>query len=338
MRIDVHAHYWTEDYLDLLADLGKADAGAARGIGAGGGAELAARLRLMERAGVEIQVLSACPQSPYGEDGKKAARAARFVNDQYAELVQHQPDRFRAFAALPMPHVEESVGEMGRALDELGMAGIALNTTVLGHALVEPAFEPIFAELNRRAAVLYLHPAGNSASSPLIANYHLTWMVGAPVEDTTSIMHLITHGIPTRYPDIKIINSHLGGALPMLLQRVDDQYRWEAPDTPELPSVAARRMWYDTVGHGHVPALRCAIDSFGAERLLLGTDFPYENGDMFVRAVDYINDPQVDTIAARAILDQNASSLLRIGQERMSHQETAARVPETRSDSERTIP
>ena len=82
------------------------------------------------------------------------------------------------------------------------------------------------------------------------------------------------------------------------------------------PSAAARRMWYDTVGHGHVPALRCAIDSFGADRLLLGTDFPYENGDTFVRAVDYINDPQVDTIAARAILDQNADSLLRIGQER----------------------
>ena len=68
MRIDVHAHYWTEDYLDLLVDLGKADAGAARGIGAGGGAELEARLRLMDRAGVEMQVLSACPQLPYGED------------------------------------------------------------------------------------------------------------------------------------------------------------------------------------------------------------------------------------------------------------------------------
>jgi 6-methylsalicylate decarboxylase len=326
MRIDVHAHYWTDDYLDLLVDLGKADADAARGIGAGGGGELEARLRLMDRAGVEIQVLSACPQAPYGEDGKKAARAARFVNDQYAELAGNHRDRFRAFAALPMPHVEESVGEMGRALDELGMAGIAMNTTVLGRALVEPDFEPVFAELNCRGAVLYLHPAGNSACSPLIGNYHLTWMVGAPVEDTISIMHLITHGIPARYPDIKIINSHLGGALPMLLQRADDQYRWEAPDTPEPPSVAARRMWYDTVGHGYVPALRCAIDSFGADRLLLGTDFPYENGDTFVHAVDYINDPRVDTIAATAILDQNASSLLRIGQERQGTVSSSART------------
>ena len=313
MRIDVHAHYWTADYIDLLVDLGLAGAVAARGIGAGGGTELEARLRLMDRAGVEMQVLSACPQLPYGEDGQKAASAARFVNDQYADLVQRLPDRFRAFAALPMPHLEESLGEMRRALDDLRMAGVAMNTTVLGRALAEPEYEPVFAELNRRSAVLYLHPAGNGACSPLIANYHLTWMVGAPVEDTISIMHLITHGIPTRYPDIKIINSHLGGALPMLLQRADDQYRWEAPDTPERPSVAARRMWYDTVGHGHVPALRCAVDSFGADRLLLGTDFPYENGDIFIRAVDYINDPQIDPGAARAILDQNASVLLGLG-------------------------
>jgi 6-methylsalicylate decarboxylase len=330
MRIDVHAHYWTEDYLDLLVDLGKADAGAARGIGAGDGAELDARLRLMDRAGVEMQVLSACPQSPYSEDGKKAASAARFVNDQYAELAGRNSDRFRAFAALPMPRLEESIGEMHRALDELGMAGVAMNTTVLGRALVDPGFEPVFAELNRRAAVLYLHPAGNSACSPLIGDYHLTWMVGAPVEDTISIMHLITHGFPAGYPDIKIINSHLGGALPMLLQRADDQYRWEAPDTPEPPSVAARRMWYDTVGHGHVPALRCAIDSFGADRLLLGTDFPYENGDTFVRAVDYIGDPQIDPAAARAILDRHASTLLGVG--------PARETREARPDSGRTIP
>jgi predicted TIM-barrel fold metal-dependent hydrolase len=315
MRIDVHAHYWTEDYLDLLVDLGKADAGMARGLGAGGGAELEARLRLMDRAGVQMQVLSACPQLPYGGDEKKAAQAARFVNDQYAALGAGHPGRFAAFAALPLPHLDQALSELGRALDELGMAGVAMNTTVLGHALVEPGYQAVFAELNRRSAVLYLHPAGNSACTPLISDYHLTWMVGAPVEDTISIMQLITTGLPARYPNVKIINSHLGGALPMLLQRADDQYRWEAPETPEPPSVAA---------------LRCAIDSFGADRLMLGTDFPYENGDIFVRAVDYISDPQIDPAAARAILDHNASALLGIGQLRETR--------EARSDSGRTIP
>jgi 6-methylsalicylate decarboxylase len=95
----------------------------------------------------------------------------------------------------------------------------------------------------------------------------------------------------------------------MLLQRADDQYQWEAPDTPERPSIAARRMWYDSVGHGHVPALRCAIDSFGADRLVLGTDFPYEAGDVFVRAIDYITDPQISSRDANAILESNATAL-----------------------------
>jgi 6-methylsalicylate decarboxylase len=72
------------------------------------------------------------------------------VNDQYAALVEDHPDRFRAFAATPMPHIEESIAELGRALDELHMVGVAMNTTVLGHALVEPRYEPIFAELDRR--------------------------------------------------------------------------------------------------------------------------------------------------------------------------------------------
>lgn len=312
MRIDVHAHYWTEDYLDLLVDLGKTDTDTQRGQGAGDGAELDARLRLMDRAGVEMQVLSASPQLPNGPDRDKSVAVARFVNDQYAELVERHPDRFRAFAALPLPHVDEAIEEARRALDELGMVGVTMTTSVLGRALVEPEYEPVFDALNQAGAALFLHPAGNNACSPLIRDHHLTWMIGAPIEDTISIMQLITHGVPVRYPNIKIINSHLGGALPMLLQRADNQYQWEAPETPGLPSAIARRMWYDTVGHGHVPALRAAIDSFGADRLVLGTDFPYEGGDLFVRAIDFINDPQIDADDAKAILDQNAGAVLGI--------------------------
>ena len=94
----------------------------------------------------------------------------------------------------------------------------------------------------------------------------------------------------------------------MLLQRADNQYSWEYPDTPELPSVTARRMWYDTVGHGHIPALRSAVETFGADRLVLGTDFPYENGDIFVRAIDYIFASGITT-DAETILESNAMAL-----------------------------
>jgi 6-methylsalicylate decarboxylase len=309
MRIDVHAHYWTGEYLDMLVGIGTADTATQRDIGAGAGAELDARLRLMDGAGVDLQVLSAAPQLPYGGDAANASAAARYVNNEYAALVARYPDRFRAFAATPMPHIDQTIAEIGRAVDELGMVGVTMNTSILDRAITEPDFEPIFAELDRREAVLYLHPAGNGACSPLVTRHHLTWMVGAPFEDTIAAMQLITAGYLQRYPSIKIICSHLGGALPLLTRRADDHLVWEAQDTPELPSLAVRRMWYDTVSHCHAPALRCAIDTFGADRILLGTDFPYEDGDTFVRAIDYVADAASNADQQRAILETNAMEL-----------------------------
>ena len=198
-----------------------------------------------------------------------------------------------------MPHIDAAIDEIGRALDELGMTGVTMNTSVLDRALTEAEFEPVFAELDRRGAVLYLHPVGNGACSPLVSQHHLTWMVGAPFEDTIVAMQLITAGHLQRYPSIRIICSHLGGALPMLTRRADDHLKWEAPDTPEAPSLAVRRLWYDTVSHCHVPALRCAIETFGADRIVLGTDFPYEDGETFVRAVAYVAMPPTPSNSAR---------------------------------------
>jgi len=309
MSVDVHAHFWTDAYLDQVAALGKTDTAAQRGRGAGDGAELEARLALMDRAGVDLQVLSAAPQLPHGPDRAAAVDAARYVNDQYAELAARHPGRFRAFASLPLPHIDAAAAELARALDQLGMVGVAMTTTIMGQPLVDSPAAQLFAELDRRGSVLYLHPAGNAACTPLISQHHGTWSVGAPVEDTISALHLITHGIPSRYPQMKILNSHLGGALPMLLQRLDNQLPWEAPETPEPPSAAARRMWYDTVGHGHPPALRCAADSFGAGRLVLGTDFPYENGAVFERAVSYITPSGLAPGDADRVLSANARAL-----------------------------
>ena len=309
MSVDVHAHFWTDAYLDKVAALGKTDTVTQRGRGAGDGAELDARLALMDRAGVGMQILSAAPQLPHGPDETAALGTARYVNDQYAELVARHPTRFRAFASLPLPHLDASFAELARALDDLGMTGVALTTTIMDQPLVDSPAAQLFAELDRRGTVLYLHPAGNAACSPLIGEQYGTWSVGAPVEDTISALHLITHGIPSRYPRMKILNSHLGGALPMLIQRMDNQLPWEAPETPETPSLAARRMWYDTVGHGHPPALRCAADSFGADRLVLGTDFPYQTGAVFERAVSYITSSGLAPREADRILTANAEAL-----------------------------
>jgi 6-methylsalicylate decarboxylase len=311
MRVDVHAHLWSDDYLDLLEASGSTTTGAHRGLGAGSSEEeLKARFELMDSAGVDLQVLSATPASPHFEDEADAVAAARRVNDEYAAVVRRFPDRFRAFVALPLPHVDAALDELDRGLGQLGMVGAAVTTSVLGRSVADPAFEPLYQELNRRGAVLYVHPAGCGAESPLIADHGLTWMIGAPIEDTVAAMHLIVAGIPSRYPDLRIVVAHLGGALPMVLERADHQYVWEAPHTPEPPSVAARRMWYDTVGHDHTPALRAAVDSLGADRLLLGSDFPYQAGDLFRAAVDYVPRAGLTQGDVDAILDGNAPKLL----------------------------
>jgi aminocarboxymuconate-semialdehyde decarboxylase len=311
MIIDVHAHLWNDEYLDRIAALGRTDTAAQRGRGAGDSdPELSARFTLMDSAGVDVQILSASPQLPYSRNQEAGTSTAAWANDWYAEVVRSHPDRLRAFACTPMPHVDASLDEIDRALGDLGMSGFTMTTSVLGRPLTDPEFAPIFEELDRRRAVLYLHPVGNRACSSLIGD-QLTWMIGAPIEDTIAAAQLIVAGLPSRYPALKIIVSHLGGGLPMLLQRMDNQAAWAVPDLPEPPSVAARRLWYDTVGHGYLPALRCAAESFGADRLVLGTDFPYETDGIFRRAVNYVRDLDSDATTINRILGLTADALLR---------------------------
>ncbi|HET6292214.1 MAG TPA: amidohydrolase family protein [Kribbella sp.] len=310
MRIDVHAHLWSEEYLHLLESFGSTEAPAHHRLGAGSTSEeLDQRFALMDKAGIDLQVLSTPPASPHFEDEAHAVEAATWVNNEYAELTNRYPDRFRAFATLPLPHTDAALAELTRALDELGMLGVAITTDVLGQAIDGPAFLPIYEELDRRGSVLYVHPAGTRAQSELISET-MTWSIGAPIEDTVALTHLILAGIPSRFPNLKILGSHLGGALPMTLNRMDRQQPWESPNTPEKPSLAARRMWFDTVAHNHIPALHAAAETLGADHLVLGTDFPYQSGEAFQEAVTYIERANLDDADTTAILDTTAANLL----------------------------
>ncbi|MFD4142916.1 amidohydrolase family protein [Streptomyces sp. NPDC058572] len=305
MRTDVHAHLWSEGYLRLLESYGREDTATQRGLGAGDSpAELDARFAMNDAAGIDHQILSVSPQTPYFAAEAEAVRAARLANDLYADVVRDRPRRFSAFAALPLPHLDASLEELAHALDDLGMAGVGLTTSVLGRSLGDPVFRPLFEELDHRGSVLSLHPAGRDAGSPLIAENRMRWMVGAPMEDTVCAMHLMLEGIPRRFPRLRIVHAHLGGALPMLLPRADEHVPWEAPDIVEMPTVAARRMYYDTVAHGHAPAVRAAADSYGADRLMLGTDFPYQTGDGLRRAVDFLRE---------ALTPEEAEAVLKAG-------------------------
>jgi aminocarboxymuconate-semialdehyde decarboxylase len=289
--IDVHGHLWTDGFLDLMEKYGKKDVAVQRGKGAGNGqAEMEKRFAMMDAAGIAMQALSICPQAPQFEDKQHAVTAARVANDLYLEAVEKWPKRFVAYAALPLPHVDESLKELERTLGQRGFVGATIPTSILDKSIADPSFLPVYEELNRRGSVLFVHPGGYGAYSPLIQDFHLTWMIGAPIEDTIAVAHLILRGIPQKYPKLKIINTHIGGALPMLMQRLDNIYKWENPALGEAPSTTARRMWYDTVGHGYDPALEAGIRSLGADRLVFGTDFPYEPGALFKRSIDYISE------------------------------------------------
>lgn len=310
MRIDIHAHLWTDDYLDLCQSYGNVDTGTQRNKGAGmGQAEIEKRFQLMESNGVEMQILDICPQAPHFENKEHAVNAARKANDLYAEAVSRWPKKFKAFAAVPLPHVDESLKELERALDQLKFVGATMTTFPANHSPADPSFAPFYEELNRRGTVLYIHPSGNGIDSPFVIPYNLRWIIGAPMEDTVSILHLIEAGIPQKYPKLKIVNSHLGGMLPMVYQRLDNISKWEHP-LPELPSITAKRMWYCSVGHGHPPALRAAVDSMGADRICLGTDYPYEGGELFDHAIQYVSHSGLKPEDAEKILDHNAARVL----------------------------
>ena len=280
MIVDIHAHYFPKAYNDILLRIGgrslpeAARSITARTIRNDDAAQIATRLGQMDDAGVSMQVLSPAASPPYAEKEADAVEAARIINDSYAELAQKHPGRFNAVVSLPLPHIDASLREMERGLDQLGMLGVSLTCSCFDRSTAEAEFEPLYAEMNRRRTVLNYHPIQNGICSPMINDYKFTVAVGASLEDTAIVLHLIARRVPERYPNITYVVPHLGGLIPMQLQRLDNQVPSRLPDLPERPSETARRFYYDIVGHGSHAALLCAWKAFGADHLVAGSDYP----------------------------------------------------------------
>jgi predicted TIM-barrel fold metal-dependent hydrolase len=295
-------------------------AGSARGFAGGthpvtdDAAHIAARLQMMDEAGVGMQVLSpAAGWAPYSGDQTAAVEAARVANDMLAALANSQPERFAALISLPLPHVDASLREIERGFDELGMIGVNIHCSVLDQPVVQPELLPVYAELDRRRAVVLFHPTGNGICSPLVNEFGLGSAIGTSLEDTLVAVHLIARKIPSQFPNITFIVPHLGGPIAMLLQRLDNQFSMASRELPEPPSVTARRFYYDTVGHGSHAALLCAWKAFGADHLVPGSDFPvllsYET---YAQTVSWIRDAGLPVADVEQILEQNAPRVLRL--------------------------
>jgi 6-methylsalicylate decarboxylase len=312
VRIDMHAHDFPAEYLDRLDRYGGPRRSAVvrrQNQVSTDPRDLGVHLRNMDRAKVDMQVLSVSHQLPYFENEGEAIDAARLANDVYTASVRQNPQRFAAFACTPLPHIAASIEEMRRALDDLGMAGVIAGTTVLGKGIADPAFDGFFAELNRRKAILFLHPTGDNAGSTLLESTKLTWPIGAPLEDTVCMLLLMQAEIPRRFPDVKIILPHLGGFAPFLMVRLDQLRSRFLPSSAALPSIQAKHFWYDTV-NAHPWALRCTTETVGADRVLLGTDYPFWRDDAYQLCVDYVKQAGLSAHDVDGILGGNAEELL----------------------------
>lgn len=297
MVIDVHAHYYSARYLELLGrpDLPPRAAAALAGQG------IAERLALLDRSGIDTQVLSVSQAQPYLPDPGAAAEAAKVANEEYIGLCTAYHGRFLAFAALPLPHVDQALAEIDRIASADPVVGFTLGCSVAGRQLDDPLFQPVFAELDRRGAVVFLHPVGQE-DTPWLAGHNLAWLVGAPFEDTAAALRLVLSGVPDRFPGLKFIVPHLGGAIPFLIARIGRK-------SAEQISNGLRTMYYDTVS-GSAEALASACRTYGADRLLFGTDYPYCDEPQFRHHLSYLRQAGISPGELEQITGGTAAALL----------------------------
>ena len=309
--IDVHCHYYPEAYADVLSRLSGPPTPRFRYPTTDAPDQVQGRLELMDAAGVELQVL--CPSSnyPYFNNEAEAVEAARVCNDSFADLTQRYPNRFAAYVSLPLPHVDASLRELERGLEQLGFAGATMSLSVFNHSTAEQEFEPLYQELDRRGAVLFYHPAFNGLCSPLINDYKMAGAAGASMEDSAMVLQLIARSVPSHYPNVKYIIPHFGGLIPMQLNRLDNQVPNQLKNLAEKPSQTARRLYYDTVGHGSQAALVCAWLAFGADHLVTGSDYPYlMDYESYTQTFAYIKEAElIPTEDVEHILERSARAL-----------------------------
>ncbi len=295
--------------------------------------DLDERFRVMDRYDDYVQVLTLAspPIEALGSPGV-AMELARLANDGMAELVTRHPDRFPAFvASLPMSDPDAACQEIDRALGALGATGIQIFSNVNGRPLDLPEFQPIFERMAELDLPIWIHPA-RPASFPDYAGeprskYDLWWAFGWPYETTIAMGRLVFTGLFDRFPELVIITHHMGAMLPhfegrashgldQLGTRTDDPEDGAALRRLKRRPVDYFRMFHaDTALFGASHALECGLAFFGADRVLFGTDMPFdpERGPGFIRETIAAMERMRVTPEDRAkIYEGNARRLLRL--------------------------
>jgi predicted TIM-barrel fold metal-dependent hydrolase len=304
MKIDVFPHIFPKPYFERMVKLSQGQSymqKRTRGVPVL--VDLDQRFRIMDRYADYVQVLTlASPPIEAVAGPEAAADLARLANDSMAELVARYPDRFPGFvASLPMNDPDAALREIDRATGDLRATGVQMFSNVNGRPLDEPVFQPLFDRMARLGLPIWIHPARppSFADYPTEtrSKYDLWWAFGWPYETTIAMGRLVFSGLFDRHPDLAIITHHLGAMLPYFEARAGsglDQLgtRTDDPDDAQALRRLRRRpldyfkMFYgDTAVFGAHHALQCGLGFFGADRVLFGTDMPFdpEQGPGFIR-------------------------------------------------------
>jgi 6-methylsalicylate decarboxylase len=269
-RIDAHGHLIPEPYRAELERLGLEP-----------GYPLPAATpehfsALMDRHSIDAAVVSISPPGVWFGDAGLAVELARVVNEEIAAAVRAQPARFAGLATLPLPDVDAALIEIAHAFDELRLDGIAMFSNVAGTYLGDPAWDPVFDELERRGAYVFIHPIDPSLPSPLPAVPG--WVQEFPFDTTRAVVNLIYSGTLERCPGIRVQVAHLGGTVPFLAHRIAE---WAGRDPSRAEAAPAgalsylRRLYYDTGLANNSITLAAASELAGLPRIVFGTDWPY---------------------------------------------------------------
>ena len=236
------------------------------------------RLADMDAAGIDVQAISPAPtQYYYWLDAELGRQASRMINDDIAAMAATDPRRFVAMGTVPLQDTRLAVDEMRRCVRELGMRGIEINSSVCGEELASPRLAPFFAAAEELGVLLFLHPLGFSQGERLSKHYFNN-VIGNPLESTIAVSHLIFEGVFERHPRLCMCVAHGGGYLPGYFGRMDhangarDDCR---VNISRPPSEYLRRLYFDTVVFDP-EQLAYLVRRFGADHLLLGTDYPYD--------------------------------------------------------------
>jgi aminocarboxymuconate-semialdehyde decarboxylase len=323
-KLDLHTHYYPEAYFDFIRDIpsdfafDKSSTGQtiikyrnARFFGITAPmTDVAKRIEDMDRVGIDVEVVSLSTPNVFFTDSSRQTEVARLVNDAYAELIAKHPARFKGFASIPMDNTDAALKELHRAIDELKLNGVILLSNIRGRSLTATEYRPFFAEANRMKLCILLHPM-LPANTEAFREYVLGPIIGFPFDTTLAVARMCYDGLFRELPDIRWIIGHLGGAVPYLMERMDNGWRDFAEcreNIDQLPSSYLKLLYYDTVSFSSF-TLKLVREMVGADHMVMGSDYPHLLGSID-RAVSSIANLDITGNEKGQIFEDTALSIL----------------------------